>query len=48
MCACVCVCVCSTNGTLVVYGNMSSKPHSVSVEALVLKNLTVRGFNLEQ
>ena len=38
----------SNNGTLVVYGNMSSKAHTVSVEALLLKNIKVQGFSLDR
>lgn len=36
----------SENGTLVIYGNMSTKPHAFSLETLVLKNVKIQGFSL--
>jgi hypothetical protein len=38
----------SERGTLVTYGNVSSKPQYLSLESLVLKDITIRGFSLQR
>jgi hypothetical protein len=43
-----CSLVCSDNGTLVVYGNMSTKPHAFSLETLVVRNIKIQGFSLNR
>jgi hypothetical protein len=46
-CACV-LCPCSEKGTLVTYGNVSRDAQYLPLDALLSKDISIRGFNLHR